>query len=80
MVDNKLMSEKPLWEIKADELRALLESKGYQVEHEWQGDSCHIAISNPGIFRQVVVFAQEVFADGAPDRFSLYLSATIGSL
>lgn len=60
------MSEKPLREIKADELGALLESKGYQVEHEWQGDGCHIAVSNPGTFRQVVVFAQEVFADWTP--------------
>jgi hypothetical protein len=61
-----MMSETPLQEIKADELSVLLESKGYRVAHEWQGDGCHVAISNPGVFRQVIVFAQEVFADWPP--------------
>ncbi len=62
------MSEKPLRKTKADELSVLLASKGYQVEHEWQIDGCHVAISNPGIFRQVVVFTQEVFADWTPQQ------------
>jgi len=72
LVDNKLMSDKPPHEIMADELGALLESKGYEVEHKWQGDGCHIAITNPGAFRQVVVFSEEVFADWTPKQiFSL---------
>ncbi|MGA2967524.1 MAG: hypothetical protein ABSF45_27620 [Terriglobia bacterium] len=60
------MSEKPLQKTKADELCVLLASKGYQVEHEWQIDGCHVAISKPGIFRQVVIFTQEVIADWPP--------------
>jgi hypothetical protein len=44
----------------------MIEGKGYEVESEWQDNGLHVAISNPGKFRTVMVLSQEVLADWTP--------------
>lgn len=49
---------------KADELRLLLEGRGWQVECEWQLDGWHFALtSRADQPRNIVIFAREVFDD-----------------
>ena len=43
-------------EPKAEELRALLLAKGYNVECEWRTEGWHFALTKPHSFRSVFVF------------------------
>jgi hypothetical protein len=55
-----------LRDVKGKQVCKMIEAKGYEVESEWQDNGLHVAISNPGKFRTVMVLSQEVLADWTP--------------
>jgi hypothetical protein len=49
---------------KPEQMRALLESRGWKAEYEWQMDGWHFALtSRPDQPRNIVIFEREVFDD-----------------
>ena len=64
MLNVRLTTE--LKDVTGKQVCKMIEAKGYEVESEWQDNGLHVAISNPGKFRTVMVLSQEVLADWTP--------------
>lgn len=64
MLNVRLTTE--LKDVTGKQVCKMIEGKGYEIESEWQDNGLHVAISDPGKFRTVMVLSQEVLADRTP--------------
>jgi len=60
-------------EPKAEELRALLLAKGYNVECEWRTEGWHFALTKPHSFRSVFVFDHGLMDDWTSQQILSFL-------